>query len=368
MQKQTINHGIEIDIFTTQPNRYASFSEEATDKEVRDNLTINRISVPKHQSGFFDQTLCFSKYYKEVVRRTRNKKYDLVYASSSRLFTAYLGSRISKRKGIPLYLDVRDLFVDTINDVFRDKLLFKIIKYPLKIIERITFQRAQHINLISPGFNPYFDKYENVELSNFTHGIDPIFIENFQNQLTNKKSRYKKKRILYAGNIGEGQGLHKIIPKAAQTFKNKLEFIIIGDGGKKQKLIREIDRYDVDNVKILKPLHRSKLCTQYRDTDFLLVHLNDHEAFDKVLPSKVFELGSTGKPIIAGVSGYSRLFLETYLEDTRIFEPGDVASFIETLDSVVDKDFNLIDRSIFIKNFSREMVNKRMVKSILNYL
>lgn len=368
LQKQTSGSNIEIDVFTTQPNRYASYSKKANEREVRNHITIERIHVPKHESGLFDQMISFRKFYKEVHKRTKEKKYDLVYASSSRLFTAYLGSKISKSKGIPLYLDIRDLFVDTINDVFQKNPLLKIIKLPLKFIERKTFQRAHHINLISPGFNPYFKKYKNVELSNFTHGIDPIFIDQLQIHQGFKKGKDEKKRILYAGNIGEGQGLHKIIPEAAHAFKDEFEFIIIGDGGKKEELVSEVKRLEVENVKILNPLPRQELCNLYNEVDLLLVHLNDYEAFKKVLPSKIFELGATGKPILAGVGGYARSFLKAHLKDTHIFKPGDVSSFIELLHKVVDKEIPRIDRTDFKEKFSRERVNNEMVKSILKYL
>ena len=38
--------------------------------------------------------------------------------------------------------------------------------------------------------------------------------------------------MLYAGNVGDGQGLHLIIPKIDATFGPKVKFLIVGDGGK----------------------------------------------------------------------------------------------------------------------------------------
>ena len=59
--------------------------------------------------------------------------------------------------------------------------------------------------------------------------------------------------IVYAGNIGEGQGLHKIIPQTAKTLVKEFTFLIYGDGGAKNKLQKEIDILKVENV-ILKAL------------------------------------------------------------------------------------------------------------------
>ncbi len=43
--------------------------------------------------------------------------------------------------------------------------------------------------------------------------------------------------ITYAGNIGEGQGLEKIVPNMARKLGNNYEIHIIGDGGRKKEII-----------------------------------------------------------------------------------------------------------------------------------
>src|SRR5690554_6160785 len=77
--------GSSVDVITTLPNRYASFSVDAPEKEEHAGLTIQRISLPSHQSGMIDQSKAFIYFAKESVKRTNDKQYDLVYTSSSRL-------------------------------------------------------------------------------------------------------------------------------------------------------------------------------------------------------------------------------------------------------------------------------------------
>ena len=109
-----------VDVITTIPNRYQSFTVDALDEEVLDNLFIRRIRLPIHKSKLIDQMFAFWKYYRETLRFTRDQNYDLVFASSSRLFTAFLGYQIARKKSIPLILDIRDLFVDTLSDVLKN--------------------------------------------------------------------------------------------------------------------------------------------------------------------------------------------------------------------------------------------------------
>src|ERR1700742_836260 len=118
-----LENEVQIDVITTLPNRYSTFDSNAPEFEERGNLSIYRVIIPKHKSGFADQINSFKTYFYETNKLIGNKKYDMVFASSSRLFTAYLGYKIAKKQRIPLYLDIRDIFVDSMKDVLTNKLL-----------------------------------------------------------------------------------------------------------------------------------------------------------------------------------------------------------------------------------------------------
>ena len=64
-----------------------------------------------------DQSKAFIYFAREVIRISAAGSYDYIYASSSRLMTASLGAYLSRKLKVPLYLDIRDIFVDTIKDV-----------------------------------------------------------------------------------------------------------------------------------------------------------------------------------------------------------------------------------------------------------
>src|SRR5438477_6707267 len=98
-------------------------------------------------------------------------QYDLVFATSSRLMTAALGAWIARRTGARLYLDIRDIFVDTIGDVF--PMAKKLSTPMLGALEKFTMRRADRINLASRGFEDYFRlRYPDRSYAWFTNGID----------------------------------------------------------------------------------------------------------------------------------------------------------------------------------------------------
>ena len=361
----TKDRDILIDVYTTLPNRYNSFDISAPQFEQIENLNIHRILLPPHQSGMLDQILSFRKFYFEVLKLNENKSSDLVFASSSRLFTAFLGYILANKTGAPLYLDIRDIFVDTMSDVFKSKILkFGILPF-LKFIERKTFNYACHINLISGGFKEYFSKFTNPNYTFFTNGIDEEFLIVQGIEIKNK-SQKDKKTIVYAGNLGEGQGLHKIVPQAARLLGNTFEFIIIGDGGTKSLLQKEIKRLNLKNVILKNPIQRVELQSIYADSDYLFLHLNDYPAFRKVLPSKIFELATFNKQILAGVSGFAAEFIKNEVSDSFVFDPCNADQLVSYLKGNNNsKEINRID---FKLKFQRSVINKSMANSIISYL
>ncbi|WP_299107769.1 glycosyltransferase family 4 protein [uncultured Tenacibaculum sp.] len=349
-----------IDVVTTHPNRYDSFKMEAKDKEkVRDGIFVNRIKIPEHGSGILGQIKSFKKFYFEALELTKNKEYDLVYASSSRLFTAFLGARIVRKKKAKLYLDIRDIFRETITDLYKSKVLNLGLNLILKPIENYTFGRAEHINLVSKGFESYFTKYTKAKYTFFTNGIDELFLS-----LKKKDtfSRNDKKTIVYGGNIGEGQGLDLIIPQIAMKLSDTHRFLIIGDGGAKNKLEDQLKINKINNVDLLPPVTRDRLIDYYQNADFLFLHLNKHKAFERVLPSKLFEYGTFDKPIIAGVDGYAKVFLKENMSNLILFEP---TNSDELYEKIKKYSYVNIDRLDFKEKFSRLEINKKMANSII---
>jgi glycosyltransferase involved in cell wall biosynthesis len=357
--KKQINHDDKVEIITSMPNRYGSFSEDAKEFEkLEENIEINRIELGTHKSGFVDQSKLFFRFAKEVFKLIKQKeKYDVVYTTSSRLMTAFLGSLIANNQKAKLYLDIRDIFTDTLESVF----LKSKIRYVIPLfrqIEKYIINSATHINLVSKGFEGYFKNINNnISYSFYTNGIDDVFLEyDF-----NKEKQDEKIVITYAGNIGEGQGLEKIIPNMAKKLGEAYEIHIIGDGGRKKALIENLKQ--INNVKLFDPVNRTQLLEIYKNSDILFLHLNDYEAFKKVLPSKLFEYATTNKFIIAGVSGYSKEFIEEHISDAIVFEPCNVENFYEKFKKV--EKFDDINRLSFVERFKRENIMKKMAQEVV---
>lgn len=362
LQKK-IHDKTSIDVLTTQPNRYATYKVEAKDNEQQGNIHIHRIKLPVHKNGMIDQALAYTHYIRQVKQYIRGKQYDLVYATSSRLMTAVLGAWISTRQKTKLLLDIRDIFVDSIDDIF-PVWSARAIKPIFSMLEKWSFSKANHINLVSEGFSDYFkQRYSKKALSYFTNGIDTDFLEKIDASANDTSSSSRIKRIVYAGNIGEGQGLHKIIPDLARVLTGEVEFQIIGDGGRRKQLESVLQSMSCSNVTVFDPCDRKALMKAYQAADVLFLHLNDYPAFEKVLPSKIFEYAAIGKPILAGVAGYAADFIRAEISNAAVFKPCDAQQALKAMSAL---NYSTQLRHDFIAKYNRSYLMDGLATQLLS--
>ena len=354
-----------IDVITTLPNRYQSFAPDAPVVDEQPGLLVHRIPVPAHQSGMLDQSKAFAAFARGVIRLIHGQEYDLVLATSSRLMTAVLGAAIARRKRARLYLDIRDLFAQNLRHTAPGGTTVA-LSAAFSLLERWAVGRADKVNLVSRGFARYFQaRYPRKPLSFYTNGVDDEFLMALPMKLTTQSGAGAEspRTVVYAGNIGQGQGLHMIIPALAKRLGERVHFRVIGDGGRKRELEAALAASGVENVTLVPPMDRSALLGEYRDADVLFLHLNDYAALRDVLPSKVFEYGATGKPIWAGVTGYAADFIESELTNAAVFPPCDVAAAASAFDRIIVQD---TPRPDFLAKYGRTAISRKLAEDVLS--
>ena len=109
-------------------------------------------------------------------------------------------------------------------------------------------------------------------------------------------------------------------------------------------------------LKFIDPIQRDLLINYYFKSDILFLHLNKLEAFKRSLPSKLFEYAVIGKPIIAGLSGYSEQFLSNHIPHAQSFTPGDVDACVDLIESSDNISIRKTDIEYFIEKFSRKKI------------
>ena len=356
---------LEVDVITTQPNRYAELSQMAEHFEDHGWLRIRRLSLPAHNSDMKNQARAFFSFARQVWALTGKAKWDCVFATSSRLMTAALGAAVARRQKIPLYIDIRDLFSDTMAGVLRKSAVRHVLP-AFRYLEKWTYWRADRINVVSEGFVPYLKHIvPDKSYRTFTNGIDSVFLETDFTKSLASTTNYP--RVVYAGNIGDGQALHRVIPQAAARLHSRVKLYIIGSGSRADTLKAALsDQTDLPPgvVQLMPPVPRQELMQHYQDADILFLHLNDYDAFRKVIPSKIFEYAATGKPIVAGVAGYAAEFLVMNVPGAVIFDPCDPSGMVAAVEHAL-KMKSPVDRRVFCAKYARSEIMRNMARDII---
>ncbi|MBH3354778.1 glycosyltransferase family 4 protein [Stutzerimonas stutzeri] len=352
---------VAIDVLTTQPNRYHSHASEALAVEEQGCVRVRRVQLPVHKSGFVDQAKAFTAFALQVNRVVGESHYDVVVATSSRLMTAVLASWIARRQCTRLYLDIRDIFVENLRELFTAQ-LGRPLAFAFGALERWAIGRAEKVNLVTAGFLSYFQpRYPKQQFSLYSNGVDDEFCDFHVPKLADRSTE-KPLSILYAGNIGDGQGLHLIIPSLAQRLGARAHFSIVGAGGRLQALRDAVAGGDLNNVELIPPVRRERLLELYEQADVLFLHLNDFSAFRRVLPSKLFEYAATGKPVLAGVAGFAADFVRTEVTNAEVFAPCDLEGAMAAMEKL---SLEPKARPEFVERFSRGRIMGAMADDVL---
>lgn len=168
--------------------------------------------------------------------------------------------------------------------------------------------------------------------------------------------------VLYAGNLGEKQGLENILEVAYRMQDvPRLTFLIIGEGGAKTRLVAQAERMRLTNV-IFKPLQPlAKLSASLAAADVHLV-LQKKAAADLVMPSKLTNILAVGGHAVVTAEAGTTLYdtVKAYHLGTLV-DPEDINALEEGLRAVLAGQRESDIRGAL--DFARQRLDKRSILS-----
>lgn len=180
-------------------------------------------------------------------------------------------------------------------------------------------------------------------------------------------------KLLFAGNIGEGQSFPTLL-EAAKVIKNMnlpISWIIFGEGRMKELVIKEITTHGLENNFILKgALPATEMPKYFCCVDGLIVSLKKSEIFSITIPGKLQSYLACGKPIIGSLDGIGAQIIN----DSKCGFTSKAESVEELVESILRlynlsvedrKSLGNNGRNYFEKEFERESLLDKL-ENILN--
>ncbi|MGA2531671.1 MAG: glycosyltransferase family 4 protein [Candidatus Aminicenantales bacterium] len=173
---------------------------------------------------------------------------------------------------------------------------------------RWVYAKAYSILAISPGFRKNL-----IEKGVSAEKVRVIsnWLENDVSERTGPDTKLARRlglagrfNIMFAGNIGEAQGLETVL-EAAELLESlpEIQFVFIGDGIALPRLEKMAATKLISNVRFLGRFPHNAMPGLFALADVLLVHLKDDPLFRITIPHKILSYMGSGKPILAALAG-----------------------------------------------------------------
>jgi len=301
-------------------------------------------------------------------------KQDIILTYSPPLplgISAYLLGKIKK---VPFIFNVQDIFPQSVIDLglLKNKVLIKISE----AMEKFIYKKARYItvhsdgnreNIISKNVNPEkivtIHNWVDTDLIKSTEGWD--------NSFRNKNNLNGRFVVSFAGVMGFAQGLDIVINCAEllKSYKDIL-FLLVGDGVKKDGLIKKVEDIQLNNIKFL-PLQPKEIYLSILSaSDICLVTL-DKNVKTPVVPAKLLNIMASGRPVVACMN--LKGDAPKIIKDAKCgycVEADDVKGFSEAIlklynNTSLRDEFGKNGREYAVRHFSRKICIEKYEKLFL---
>jgi colanic acid biosynthesis glycosyl transferase WcaI len=287
---------------------YPDYRQKIKSIQQIDGINVIRVPIyPNHSRNGGKRILNYLSYAisASLIGAPLIKRADVAFIYQGAITVGIPAILFKLLFGIEFVYDINDLWPETLgaSGMLKNHAL-------LNFVEQwclLNYSQASKITVCTPGFKKALIKKgipaSKIEIvSNWSR--DEVDQEGLID--TDQVFRSDRLNILYAGNLGLAQSLDVLIHAAAELTKlgeNKVQFIVMGDGVDKSRLIQLADMLKLRNVKFLPRVDSWEVKKYLQSADLLFVHLKKSELFEITIPSKILSYLRVGKPILLGLSG-----------------------------------------------------------------
>lgn len=313
ISQELIKNGHEVTMLTT-----SSKIDSKVEKVHIDGIDVIYLKVPYSQyMSIFKRLLSFVNFMLKSTRiALKEKKVDLVIATSTPLTIGFPALVIKKIKKIPFLFEVRDLWPEVPIQMggLNNKLLIRLALW----FEKTIYKNAMHVVALSPGMMDGVVKRdiapEKVSMIPNMSKIDVYGSRAKDLGLIDKLGlKHDSFKVVYFGAMGLANGMDYIIEGIKYLKGNQeIEFVFMGGGATEPILKEKCDSLGIQNVHFLGVFGPEELSEIVNLCDISLVTFADLPILATNSPNKLFDSLSAGKPIIVNSPGWTKDMVERY--------------------------------------------------------
>ena len=309
-----IAHGHQVTVLTGFPNYpsgqlYPGYRLQPLQRETIAGVPVVRVPLyPEHSHSGIKRALNYLSFAASAATLgwVSVSKLDVMFVYHPPLtigIHAYILSRLWR---IPFIYQIQDMWPETLSatGMLKNAAALKTVGSFAKWV----YEKATAICVISPGFrdNLIEKGVPADKIHVISNWVDPeaYYVADPDPDLAEELGLSNRFNVMFAGNIGEAQGLGAVL-EAAKLLRDlkDVQFVLVGDGVALPGLKQTAIDHGLNNVLFPGHYAQDRMPALYALADVLLVHLKDDPLFRITIPHKTLTYLASGKPILAAVAG-----------------------------------------------------------------
>ena len=301
-----------------QKSRYW-FRKEITDNN---NVTVYRCPqyIPARPSGkkrlLMDFSFALSVTVK-LLQQLFTRRIDIVVVVAPPFHLGLLAILYKKARGARFLYHIQDLQIEAARDL--NMLSSPFLIRSLLRLERYILRHADIVSSISDGMMKKVQEKTGQQVTFLPNWVDVAFFHPLENRDQIKKAygfAAADKIILYAGAIGEKQGLEAILQVAGMMKSDvHVKFLICGAGPYREQLRQQVAKLELHNIHFRDPEPFDRFNQLLNMADVHLV-IQKAGAGDLVMPSKLTTILAVGG--LAVVTANEHTSLHSIVKENNI--------------------------------------------------
>ena len=230
----------------------------------------------------------------------RKERPDVIIGSSPHLLVPLCVCFLSRLYRVPFIMEIRDLWPQVFVDMGVAKANSVVVKL-LALLAKTLYHRAQHIVVLGPQMREHIAKLgiDYNRISWIPNGADLTRFESVP-----PPSGGRSLKVMYLGAHGPANALDTLIEAAKIVQDSKAEgiqFILVGDGPEKPRLVRMAEELGLDNVEFRSPVPKSRVPEVLCEADVLVVTYAASFFNSGGSLNKLNDYMAAGRPVVLAV-------------------------------------------------------------------
>lgn len=317
--EEMVRRGHEVHVVTGYPNYpegniYPGYGKGKRIDEIINGVKIHRCFTIPRKTGAIYRFLNYYSYSISAQHYVKSKKcvtsnggdFDIVFCNQlSPVMMAEAAVAYKVKKNVPVVMYCLDLWPESLiaGGIKKGSLIYKVFH---KISKKL-YRKMDEILITSQKFSGYLSREFGIPEKSITYL--PQYAEGIFEKMEPKEETGSYE-FVFAGNIGELQGIEVILKVAMLLKEEPVTFHIVGSGSDLQRLKKIKEKNNIENVIFhgRKPIE--EMPSFYKRADAMLVTLKADNVLSLTLPGKVQSYMAVGKPIIGSIDGETRDIIE----------------------------------------------------------